>query len=246
MQKLIHKWMKKPFILSNTDGNMNVRVHSRWKRKVVCSIHYVNAMWVIPLSSNILLKSSCSSSSTVNLMNRSKSLAWWNKTNKILCASAEFIIWHKINAQRSAPHDRSMPHLIGVEQAVPIHFSYLYDNMHGQMPNKRRQQHHVHEIQRYVDLFEHHNVMPVKKTAHNQQINLSLTLNAFEPQNFCLKCKPARLRHAIFVEDEILQPYQLPWIRGRTLSRVHSNSITLRRLKTTQPLQQQVQLWGDW
>lgn len=88
------------------------------------------------------------------------------------------------------------------------------------MPNKHRQQHHVHEIQHYDDLFEHHNVMPVKKAAHSQKINLSLILNTIEAKNFCLRCKPTRLRHEIFARDEYFQPYQLSWIQGKILSRV--------------------------
>lgn len=59
------------------------------------------------------------------------------------------------------PHGHSRPQSEGVEQAVGVYFSYLHGNMHGQMPNKHKQQHHVHGIQCYVDLFECHNVMPV-------------------------------------------------------------------------------------
>jgi hypothetical protein len=63
----------------------------------------------------------------------------------------------------SAPHGHSKPQSEDVEQAVLIWFSYLHDNMHDQRPNKHRQQHHAHEIQHYADLFEYHNVVPVKK-----------------------------------------------------------------------------------
>lgn len=56
-----------------------------------------------------------------------------------------------------------MPLLKDVEQAVLVFLSCLCDNMHDQMPNKHRQQHHEREIQHYVDLFAHHNAVPVKK-----------------------------------------------------------------------------------
>lgn len=68
----------------------------------------------------------------------------------------------KGNSKTSTPHGHSKPRLEGVEQAVLICFSYLCENMHDQRPNKRRQQHHAHEIQHYADLFEYHNAVPAK------------------------------------------------------------------------------------
>ncbi|KAM1120596.1 hypothetical protein ACFX19_002417 [Malus domestica] len=59
------------------------------------------------------------------------------------------------------PHGRSRPLSQGVAQASPIYFSYPYDNIHGQKPNKHMPQHPVHEIQHYVDLFKYHNVVPI-------------------------------------------------------------------------------------
>lgn len=61
------------------------------------------------------------------------------------------------------PHDHNKRLLGDVEQVVSKSLSCLCDDKHGQMPNKHMQQHHVHENQHYVDLFEYHNVMPVKK-----------------------------------------------------------------------------------
>lgn len=71
-QKLLSKWMKISFVLCNAHRNMNIWIHTRWKWKVICSIYNVNAMWIIPLPPNILLKSSCRSSPAVNLERHAK------------------------------------------------------------------------------------------------------------------------------------------------------------------------------
>lgn len=61
------------------------------------------------------------------------------------------------------PHGHSRQLSRGEEQVLPVHFSYRYDNMHDRMPNKHMQRHHARVNQHYVDLFEYHNAVPVKK-----------------------------------------------------------------------------------
>lgn len=67
-EQFIHKRIEIPFILSNGNSNLKVRVHPRRKGKIVSYVHYVNPMRVVSLPSNILLESSGSSPSTVHLV----------------------------------------------------------------------------------------------------------------------------------------------------------------------------------
>lgn len=67
-----HKRIKVAIIFSNGDSNMKIWVCSWSKCKVISRIHNINAMWKVPLSTNVLLKCCSCCPSTVNLIVKPK------------------------------------------------------------------------------------------------------------------------------------------------------------------------------